>query len=264
MPVLTFELRRQIASFLGASLLLAALLAGALLGLWPVFRDAQADVAAILASYPPEFLEAFGAGGDVLSFSGFLSFIALYLELTAAVAGFAWGLGSFGRERRDRCEDFLLAMPQSRASVFVQKLLTCLTGVAVLTAAATLTATGVAAQADLGVDEGRLALAAAGMGGVALVFVAAGALVGVLAPRVRSVSGTSAFVGVAAFVLGVLPELTGEGRLKAISPLSWFAPAPVMDGGSFDGGQLVTAAVVTVALLACALVAYARSDVRAD
>lgn len=264
MGVLTFELKRQLPSFLATSLLMAALLAALLLGLWPVFRDAQADVSAILASYPPEFLEAFGAGGDVLSFTGFLSFIALYFELGAAIAGFGWGLATFGRERRDRCSDFLLTLPASRGHVFAQKLACCLVGVALLTLACVVTAIGVAGRSGIDVDEGRLALATAGFGAVAFVFMAAGALIGALAPRVRSVSAWASCAGVTGFVLGVLPELAGDDKLKAISPFSWFAPAAVMDNGAFDAGYLAVAGVLALGLLAFACVVYARSDSHAD
>lgn len=264
MPILSFELRRQLASFLGTSLLVAALLASTLLGLWPVFRDAQADVSAILASYPPEFLEAFGAGGDVLSFTGFLSFVALYFELGAAVAGFGWGLASFGRERRDRCSDFLLTMPESRSAVFAQKLVSCLVGVGLLTLASVVTAVLVATRSGIDVDAGRLALAATGLGGVSLVFMAAGSLAGVLAPRVRSVSAWASCAGVMGFVLGVLPELAGDERLEAISPFAWFAPSGAMDDGSFDAAHLAAAGTVMVILLAVAYAVYVRSDSHAD
>ena len=264
MPVLRFELRRQLPSFLGTSALVAALLVALLVGLWPVFRDAQADVSAILASYPPEFLEAFGAGGDVLSFTGFLTFIALYFELGAAIAGFGWGLATFGRERRDRCSDFLLAMPLARSSVFAQKLGCCLAGVIVLTLASVVAATATARLSDIDADAARLALATAGLGGVALVFMAAGSLAGTLAPRVRSVSAWATCAGVAGFVLGVLPELTGEDKLKALSPFSWFAPSGAMDNGSFDVGYLAAAGALALVLLAAAYVVYTRSDAHAE
>ena len=264
MGVFTFELKRQLPSFLVTSLLMAVLLAALLLGLWPVFQDAQTDVSAILASYPPEFLEAFGAGGDVLSFTGFLSFIALYFELGAAIAGFGWGLATFGRERRDRCSDFLLTLPASRGRVFAHKLACCLVGVALVTLACVIAAVGVASRSGIDVDEGRLALATAGFGGVAFVFMAAGTLVGTLAPRVRSVSAWASCAGVAGFVLGVLPELAGDDKLKAISPFAWFAPAAAMDNGAFDAGYLAVAGVLALALLVVASVAYARSDSHAD
>lgn len=264
MPILSFELRRQLPSFLVTSAAVAALLVGLLLGLWPVFHDAQDDVAAILASYPPEFLEAFGAGGDVLSFTGFLTFVSLYFELGAAIAGFGWGLATFGRERRDRCSDFLLTMPLSRARAFAQKLACCLAGTALLTLASVAAATAAARLSDIDADAARLSLAVAGLGGVALVFVAAGSLAGALAPRVRSVSAWASCAGVMGFVLGVLPELTGEDKLKAVSPFSWFAPSGAMDNGAFDVEYVAIAAAVTVALLVAAYLAYTRSDARAE
>lgn len=260
MPVLFFEIKRQLPSFIAVSAVVAAFVAALFLGLWPIFKDAQAEVSAVLASYPPEFLEAFGVGDDVLSFTGFLSFVALYFELGAAIAGFGWGLSVFGRERRDRCSDFLLAMPLGRAGMFVQKLMCCLAGVALLTLTSVCSAAAIAAWSGIDVDEGRLALAFSGFGGVALVFMAAGCVAGVLAPRVRSVAAWASCAGVVGFVLGVLPELTGDDKLKAISPFSWFAPAGAMDDGAFNAAYLVAAAAIAVLLLVAAYAAYVRSD----
>ena len=262
MPVFVFELRRQAPGFLVASAVVAAIAAGLFAGLYPVFRDARAEVDAILASYPPQFLAAFGAGGDVLSPAGFLTFSMAYLYLAAAIAGFGWGLGSFGRERRERCSEFLLAKPLARGGAFVQKLLSCLAGTALLTLVTTCSALAGARAAGMDVDGARLALAMSGTGGVALVFLAVGALAGVAGPRARSVSGPATAAGLVGFVLGVLPSLTGEDSLRVVSPFSWFAPQRVLEVGSFDPAFLALAATSVVVLLGCALVAYARGDVR--
>lgn len=264
MPVFAFELKRQLPGYLGACLLVAALSVGLLGGFYPVFHDAQQEFAAVLASYPPQFLEAFGAGGDILTFSGFLSFVAVYLELTVAIAGFGWGLGVFGRENRDRCADFLLTRASSRAGIFGQKLLACLVGVACATASLALSAVLASRVTDLGVDADRLVLAFTAMGGVCLVFMLLGALAGVLAPRVRSVSGWAASAGVIGFILAVLPDLADEDKLRAISPFAWFSPAHVMDAGALDATYLPIACTLAAALLAIAFAAYARADIHAE
>ena len=262
MPVFRFELTRQALSYLGTCALALLLSVGLLGGFYPVFHDAQHEFAAVLASYPPQFLEAFGAGSDILTFAGFLSFVAVYLELTVAIAGFGWGLAVFGRERRDRCDEFLLTRAQGRVSIFGQKLLACLIGIAGVTAALVLGAIGAAHVTDLCADTGRLALAFAAMGGVCLVFMLMGALAGVLLPRVRSVSGWATSAGIIGFILAVLPDLTDEDKLRAISPFSWFSPAHVMEAGTLDAGYLAIAIAVGACSLVVALAAYARSDAR--
>lgn len=260
MPTLAFELRRQLSGYVVTCALIIALGAGLLGGFYPVFHDAQHEFAAVLASYPPQFLEAFGAGDDILTFSGFLSFIAVYLELAVAIAGFGWGLSVFGRERRDDCADFLFTRPQSRASLFLQKLLACLAGVALATASLALSVAIAGAMTKLDADSARLTLAFCAMGGVCLVFMLMGALIGVLLPRVRSVSGWAASAGIVGFILAVLPNLADDGKLRAFSPFSWFSPAHVLDTGSLDSGHLAIAIVMVVALLAVAFAAYVRSD----
>lgn len=264
MPALVFELKHQLPSYLGTCALIIALGAGLLGGFYPVFRDAQNEFAAVLASYPPQFLEAFGAGSDILTFSGFLSFIAVYLELAVAIAGFGWGLSVFGRERRDRCGDFLFTRPQDRASLFLQKLLACLAGVALATASLAVSVAIAAAMTTLDADQTRLVLAFCAMGCVCMVFMLMGALAGVLLPRVRSVSGWATSAGIIGFVLAVLPSLADDDKLRVISPFSWFSPAHVMDAGSLDSGYFAIACALSVVLLVTAFAAYVRLDIRAD
>lgn len=264
MPTFVFELRRQLPSYLWTCVLVIALGAGLLGGFYPVFHDAQKEFAAVLASYPPQFLEAFGAGSDILTFSGFLSFVAVYLELGVAIAGFGWGLSVFGRERRDRCGDFLFTRPQSRSILFLQKLLACLAGVALATASLALSVAIAAAMTTLDANQTRLVLAFCSMGCVCLVFMLMGALAGVMLPRVRSVSGWATSAGIIGFILAVLPNLVDDDTLRVISPFSWFAPARVMETGALDSGYLAIACLLSAALLVLAFTAYARGDVRAD
>lgn len=262
MPVLAFELRRQLPGCLVACVIAAVLVAALLGGLYPVFHDAQNEVERILASYPPQFLEAFGVHADILTFPGFLSFSAFYLEIVAAVGGFSWGLGAFGRERRDRCADFLLTRPCPRASLFAQKLGACLVSAALLTIAFAASAVVAVRWGGLDVDAARLAGACAAMGGVCLVFTAAGALVGVLAPRVRSVSGWASSAGAVGFVLAVLPSIADDDKLRVISPFWWFSPAQVMKDGALSGEYLPVAVACTVGLLLTSFFAYTRLDAR--
>ena len=266
MNVFAFELRRQLRSLLTDSVVMAVLVTGLLAACFPVYRDAKADVEQILAGYPPQFLATFGLTdkNGIFSFAGFFRFSYLYLALAAAIMASAWGLSVFGRESRSRCDDFLLAMPASRWRVFAGKLGACLACVAVLTAVTV--ASCLWSQAYAGADEveaGRVALAALELTGVELVALAAGALLGSCLRRVRSVSGLATGIGLAGWILYILPDLLDEKKLRWLSPFSWFDPERVFNKGAFTGKYLVAAAVVVLVLLAAAAVRSILREARA-
>lgn len=262
MNVFAFELRRQARSLLTDCLIVAAVAIVLLAACYPVYHDARDQVEGLLAAYPPAFLEAFGLGADVFSFAGFFQFSYLYLALCVAIAASAWGLAVFGRESRSRCESFLLAMPASRPALFAGKLAACLVCVVVLTGVAELACVGSWALVDEDVSVGRVALAALGLGGVALVFLALGMVVACFARRLRGVAGIATALGVGGFILYALPGLFDDERLAYFSPFSWFALPDMAGTGGYDLTYVGVALAVVIALATVAFVRFVRHEAR--
>ncbi|OZG62727.1 ABC transporter permease [Bifidobacterium lemurum] len=263
--VFLFELRSLARGFAVAAVALLGLLVLFVGGAYPIYRDAKPQVMAILDDFPPQFAAAFGVSDDIFTFAGFYRFSYLYLALIAAIAAGSWGLGSFSRERRAKTLDFLLTMPVGRGGVFAAKLFACLTGVAVVGAlyvgALQLVATAV--DDGAGVEAGHLAVASLAVPGVAVVFLAFGALLGVALRRVRSVPGIATGLGVMGFATASLPGLTGEDSWRAIAPFLYFSQDTALGEGRFETGWLVAAAAVAVCCFAVSWVLFVRKDVRA-
>ena len=268
--VLLFELRRLAVSIVigvAATVGVLALFVG---GAYPIYRDAKAEVEPILASMPPQFAAVFGIGKgvDIFTFAGFYRFSYLYLALVASIAGAAWGLSAFGRERRAKASDFLGVMPVSRSGVFAGKLVACLCGVALMAAVYLPAVPAVAAIADRGggadgVPTSHLMVAATAIPAVALMFVAIGALLGVAMRRMRSVSAIATTLGLLGFITVSLPELTGEDDWRAIAPFLYFDQDAALKDGRFETGWIVCAAMVTVVCLIASWLVSVRREVRA-
>lgn len=266
MNIYVFELKAQARSFVTGTLGLACMLLVLMLAVFPVYHEAQPQVEAVLAGFPPQFAAAFGLTDAVFAFSGFFAFGFLYFSLIGAILGASWGISVFAREKRSNCTDFLLTKNPSRPRVFLSKLAVCLTGIVLSSAVFVATAAVVYLMSENmsgGASLGRVVAAAATLAVIQLIFMSAGALVAVFVRRVRSVSGMATTFGIVGFILAAVPELTGEEALRVISPFTYLDVSEILTAGTLDGGYAALAAAVVVACLGIAFVQYCRVDVRA-
>lgn len=263
MNVYTFELQKQAWSIAFQTVVLAGLLAGLMLAVYPVYVGAEEQVKAALSGFPPEFAAAFGlAVENIFSYGGFYAFGNLYLTLVGAIFAATLGLSVFAREKRSQCIDFLLTKPLGRGKTFNAKLLACLSGLIVMNAVFVAVSFAVHAwSGDTQVSSDRIALVSLGMAGTQVVFLALGVFFALFLRRVRSVSGIASMLGMAGFVLMALVNLTEEDALRFVSPLQYFDPTPVFSTGSYDVAYVATAAALTVVLLVVSFVHFCKSDI---
>lgn len=269
--VLAFELKHLFGSFMIGALSAIGVLVLFVAGAYPIYRDAKAEVEPVLASMPPQFATVFGIGGgvNIFTFAGFYRFSYLYIALVAAIAGTAWGLAAFAREKRSKAVDFLYTMPVGRSAVFAAKLLACLIAVLMFGALYVAAVVGTAAHIDAGGDDSvvplpHLAVAALAVPAVALIFVGFGALLAVLLRRVRSVSGIATSLGLLGFITVSLPELTGEDKWRAVAPFLYFNQDKALVDGRYEPGWIAAAAILTAACLAVAYAVSVRGEVKAQ
>ena len=270
--VLVFELRRLLGSFVIGTLSVVGILVLFVGGAYPIYRDAKAEVEPILASMPPQFATVFGIGQgvDIFTFAGFYRFSYLYIALAAAIAGIAWGLAAFAREKRSKAVDFLYTMPVSRPCVFAAKLLACLIYTVLLGAIYVVSVLATAAfvdgrsAADAVIPASHLAVAAIAVPAVTLMFAGFGALLAATMRRVRSVSGIATSAGLLGFITVSLPELTGEDKWRIIAPFLYFNQDKALVDGQYEAGWIAVAIAVTVACFAAAFAVSVRAEVKAQ
>lgn len=265
MNVYLFELRNQAGSIAFQTVMLSALLAGLVLGAYPIYTSGEAQVRAALEGFPPEFAAAVGLSVEnIFSYGGFYAFGSLYLLLMGAIFAASLGLAVFSREKRSQCMDFLLAKPLGRTNVFIAKLCACITGLVVMNTVYIATALAVhVASGDTTASSQQIVLVSLGMAGTQAVFLACAIGAATFLRRVRSVSGMASLLGFSGFVLAALVSLTEEEALRVISPLQYFDPSPVFSTGSYQVEYVVVALVVIVVLVAVSFVRFRTSDIAA-
>lgn len=264
MNVYLFELRHLWRSFVAGTLTLSGVAVILLQGLFPIYHDSRTDVEHVLAGFPPQFAAAFGLNDDVFSFGGFFGLTQVYLSIVAAIFGALWGLRAVGREKTNKCMDFIVSKPVPRGGLFWAKTAAALTGVVVSTGV--LVGTVLAIRSGLEPplpDAGRLTVAALGIGGVQMIFAGVGILIAVLAPHLRSATGIASGLGVLGFILSALPALVEDDKFKVVSPFSYFDARAMLVDGSFDTAHVAIAGSLVVLSVAIACVIYVRSDVKA-
>ena len=128
MNVYRFELRREWKNAAVWTAVLLVLLGVLLLSVYPIYYDGRTQVLAALEGFPPQFAAAFGLNIEtIFSFGGFYAFSFLYLAVLGAVFASGLGLAVFAREKRAKCDDFLLTKPRPRTALFAAKGLAALT-----------------------------------------------------------------------------------------------------------------------------------------
>ena len=265
MNVYRFELRREWKNAAVWTAVLLVLLCVLMLSVYPIYYDGRTEVLAALEGFPPQFAAAFGLNIDtIFSFGGFYAFSFLYLAVLGAVFASGLGLAVFAREKRAKCDDFLLTKPLPRKALFAAKGLAALTLLILqnlLYVVSFLTICNATPQAAA--PLGNQLVAALALLLTQLVFFAAGVCIAVFAKKVRTVSGTAMAVAFGGFLLTVLQSILKEEALRYLSLYQYFDAALAFKTGHFETAMAVTAGVLTVALLAAAFVKYRTGQTHA-
>ena len=265
MNVFRFELRRAWVGAAVWTLVLLALLIGLIAGALPAFMDSRTGVESMIASFPPAFAATFGMQMDNLfSFGGFYAFGFLYYSLFGAIMVSVIGLDLFSREKREKCQDFLLTKPRTRNRLFLEKLLAALAMILASNLLFVLESLALyRAYAPAPLHYGNALLAASSLCCTEIVMFSVAAFAAVFARKIRSVSGVATAIGFGGFVLSALHSLLEEEKLRYVTPFKYFDAAKAFFDGAFEAKYALTGAALTGILLLAVYLKYTRSDIPA-
>ncbi len=259
MNIYLFELKQQLKTGVLWFALLIALILVFMAGIYPAFADAQDQVLKILAGFPPEFTAAFGFEMSMMfSYGGFYGFSFTYVSLFGAILASTLSISCFAREKRSKCEDFLLAKPISRTTVFVSKALSGLT--IMLAGNLVFIIVSYIGGMNNNVDGGSMLLASLALFFTQLVFYTGGMFYAVFAKRVRTVSGAATAMGFAGFILSALNSILEEEFIRFVAPLKYFSPQALFFDGGFEIQYVITAFVIIIACVVAAFMLYTKRD----
>lgn len=264
MNIYLFELKKQLKSFIVWTSVILVVLFVYMGSVYPVFAESVDDVKKMIEGFPKEFSAAFGIDiVTMFTYRGFFGFTFVYLALVGAIMAVAIAISTFAREKRSKCSDFILTKPVRREKIFLSKLLSNVTLLAITNILfVALSMIMYAANSD-GENSSLFFLASCSLFFVQLVFFSIGVLIAVLLKKVRSVAGIATAVGFSAFIISALSNIIEEKALDYISPLKYFEPAKLFENGNYETGYIVMAIIVFVVCIGISFIKFCKSDAHA-
>lgn len=261
MNIIVYETKTAIKSSLIWLISMLALYSFYVLGAFSIFMDSKQEVITLLENYPPEFINAFGMDVEKLfSFSGFYNFTFIYISLMAAIMALSLSIGSFSREKRNKCLDFLLTKPTTRTNIFIKKLLSCII-VVVITNIIYLVFTLITYSSEnVSSDLGTFILAMSGLFFTQLVFLSIGVVVATFSKKIRSVAGTATALGFGAFILSAIANIFSDKHIEYFAPLKYFEPHIVFENGGYDLKLVFVAIFIIIMGLGISYMHFCKSD----
>ena len=234
MTILRFELRK-----LRASLIIwAASLSAAIFLMLPVYIDmlTAADSSVLDTAGGNAFFKSIGTSIEILSTPmGTYSFLTFFVLFAVAINGMNTGLNLITKEYRHKSVDFLLTKPFSRSQIFISKLLAA-AGASFMIGIGYFFSSWAAMVMAAGGDFRftHLALIAASVFLMQLIYIALGMLAGILAPRIKATVSISAGTAFVTYAIGSMSRTVGSKIIGFLSPYRYFDGAHIISEGVYE------------------------------
>lgn len=260
---------RELKAYRKSTIIWAASLSALLLVFMLLYPAFSADVDAtreIFAQFPEALRNALNLSlENFFTLYGFYGYLLTFAILSAAIQATNVGVGVISKEVAGKTADFLLSKPVTRTRVVTAKLAAALVSVLVVFAIFLAVSIVMALAVGTGtLDFSMLLLLALTMLFVQLVFLALGALMGVLLPKVKSVVAVSLPTVFTFYIIGVIGDLLENESARYLSPFRYFDTGYIIANRGYENGYLLFAAVLVVAMAGAAYVLYDSKDVRAS
>ncbi len=231
------------------------------LGVYPLFESSMDSVLEVMEGFPPAFAAMFGLmASSMFTFEGYYAFIFQYTSLMGAIMALNIAITVFGREKKSKCQDFLMTKPVNRSQVFFYKWLSILLILIITNILYFPCSMYVFQYYD--VDSGII-MASLSLFLNQLFFMNLGVLVAIFSKKIRSSSGIATSLGFGAFILSAIANLLDNDWSTYFSPLQYFNPTKFLYEDQQDVGTIVFAIILIVVCISVSYIHYTRKDINA-
>jgi len=243
-----------------------ALVVALFMMMYPSFYSAKDEMHKMLSAYDPTLLKALGADSLLSMFSmlNFYAYTFVYISLCGAVSAMNIGLSIISKEISLKTADFLLTKPASRNKVIGSKICAGLVALVIINvvfiAVTLLMANIVKTEA---IDLKIFFMVSSVLFFLQLIFFTMGFVIGVIAPKVRSVIGTSLGITFAFFLLSMVINVSSTDVLRYFVPFKYLNPADIIATGGYDTKFLILGLAISVVFIIVSYVWYNRKDIDA-
>ena len=247
---------------------LAGMVALFMIGMYPAF-SADVEASKELISQLPDAVRAMFdiSLSNFFTIFGFYAYFLSFATVAGAIQAMNIGAGSMAKEFAGKTADFLISKPVTRTKVLTAKLAAALVSVVATSAAFAVAGYLAALIATSGTGEkvplDTFALLSLTMLFIQLFFMALGALLSVLIPKIKTAVSVSLPTVFAFFITGMLGELLGNEKVRYITPFKYFDTMYIINHTAFEKRYLVLELVLVVVFIAATYVIFQKKDIRA-
>ncbi len=228
-------------------------------GIYPMFADGMQMVEELIAYMPAEYLLVFGLDvNNMAGYSGFYSFSYIYVALVAGLMTTSITVNIFGKEKSSHVQEFLFSKPIKRERLFKAKLCAVMTGILIFNVIATVIS--LFCFYKYGTLDFNAILATLSITFSQFVFMGIAIFISTFIPKIRTTTTITATVGLLAFTIEVFINALRIRWLEFFSPLHFFTPKSVFEGGGFDLTLTIYAIAIIILLISVSAKRYIKAD----
>jgi len=235
--------------------------------MFPGFASAKDDMTKMLSSYPPTLLKAIGADSlfSMFTMTNFYAYTFIYVSLAGVVCAMNIGLSIISKEISLKTADFLLTKPASRNKVIGSKICAGLVSLIIINIvfiAVSILSANIVNNGSY--DMKIFTMIASILFFLQLIFFTMGFVIGVIAPKIRSVIGTSLGISFAFFLLGMVLNMQSSAEvLRYFVPFKYLDPQYIIANGAYETKFLILGIAVSVVFIIVSYVWYNKKDIDA-
>ena len=221
------------------------------------------ELLAILNDIPAPVLEAFSFNAfNLTTLVGFFGVMFTYFALILSIAAAMWGSDIITKEERDKTVEFALTLPVTRGRLIAGKtvavVIDCIVLLVVTVVAVLLNSTNY--QPD-SVFFQFVALSAAALFFLQMVFMAIGVLLGCAMTNYKRASALAVAILLGTYFLSVVAGLNKSlNFLKYFTPFKYFNAADILHNSQLDWPFVVLSVGIIAVCLIGAYVTYSKRD----
>lgn len=263
MTIWRFELRQSLMSSIIWTIIITGI-ASLFLSVYPSYQNGADEFLKLLEAYPPQLIAAFNINPDtIFTYLGFYAFVLPFVFIAGSIYATNLGLTIMGREKSMNVNEFLLAKPVSRTTIWLQKVLALKTILIIHNVIFILTMVGVTSYFDqTQITEPSFWMMTLSLFLIELVFANLGILLAVLLKKLKSITSLAVGVALSFYVISLLQALLENDLLAYLTPFQYVNPQYILENQHYDWPLLVVGLGIIILSAVVSYIRYTKQDVQ--
>ena len=223
------------------------------------------EMADILASMPPQLMEAFSMSSvNLTTLTGFTSILTTYFAIILCVQAALVGSSILVKEEKEKTAEFLYVLPVTRGKVIIQKLIAGITQCAVVLFLSIISLFLLSMKYNP--DESFIdfiILSTKSIFIMQVLFFAIGVLISALLKQYKKANGVTIGLVLGLYIMSVLQGLNENlDFLKYLTPFKYFEPNTLINDGELLFQNVLICTILIALSLITTIIIYPKKDLQ--